>query len=68
AGGDSKFGMICDTITMWVIAVPLGFIAAFVLKLPPMAVYFILCLDEFWKIPVVIKHYKSYKWLKNITR
>lgn len=68
AGGDSRFGMICDTITMWVIAVPLGFIAAFVLKLPPMAVYFILCLDEFWKIPVVIKHYKSYKWLKNITR
>lgn len=68
AGGDSKFGMICDTITMWVIAVPLGFISAFVLKLPPMAVYFILCLDEFWKIPVVIKHYKSYKWLKNITR
>lgn len=68
AGGDSKFGMICDTITMWVIAVPLGFIAAFVLKLPPMAVYFVLCLDEFWKIPVVIKHYKSYKWLKNITR
>jgi len=68
AGGDSKFGMICDTITMWVVSVPLGFIAAFVLKLPPMAVYFILCLDEFWKIPVVIKHYKSYKWLKNITR
>ena len=68
AGGDSKFGMICDTITMWVVAVPLGFISAFVLKLPPMAVYFVLCLDEFWKIPVVIKHYKSYKWLKNITR
>ena len=68
SGGDSKFGMICDTITMWVIAVPLGFISAFVLKLPPMVVYFILCLDEFWKIPVVIKHYKSYKWLKNITR
>lgn len=68
AGGDSKFGMICDTITMWVVSVPLGFISAFVLKLPPMAVYFVLCLDEFWKIPVVIKHYKSYKWLKNITR
>ncbi len=68
AGGDSRFGLICDTITMWVVAVPLGFISAFVLNLPPMAVYFILCLDEFWKIPVVIKHYKSYKWLKNITR
>ena len=68
AGGDSKFGLICDAITMWVVAVPLGFLSAFVLKLPPMVVYFILCLDEFWKIPVVYKHYKSFKWLKNITR
>lgn len=68
AGGDSKFGLICDTITMWAISVPLGFFSAFVLRLPPMVVYFILCLDEFWKVPVVYKHYKSYKWLKNITR
>ncbi len=68
AGGDSRFGLICDTITMWVVSVPLGFFSAFVLKLPPMVVYFILCLDEFWKIPVVYKHYKSLKWLKNITR
>lgn len=68
AGGNTKFGMICDTITMWCVSVPLGFISAFVLKLPPMWVYFILCLDEFWKIPVVYKYYKSYKWLNNITR
>lgn len=68
AGGDSRFGLICDTVVMWFISVPLGFISAFVLKLPPMVVYFILCLDEFWKIPIVYKHYKSYKWLKDITR
>lgn len=68
AGGNSRFGLICDTITMWVISVPLGFISAFVLHLPPKAVYFILCLDEFWKIPVVYKYYKSGKWLNNITR
>lgn len=68
AGGDSRFGMICDIVVMWCICVPLGFLAAFVLKLPPMVVYFILCLDEFWKIPVVYKHYKSFKWLKDITR
>lgn len=68
AGGDSRFGMICDIIVMWFISVPLGFLAAFVLKLPPMVVYFILCLDEFWKIPVVYHHYKSFRWLKDITR
>lgn len=68
SGGNTKFGMICDTITMWCVSVPLGFLSAFVFKFPPMVVYFILCLDEFWKIPVVYKYYKSYKWLNNITR
>ncbi len=68
AGGDSRFGLICDTVDMWCYAVPLGFIAAFVLKLPVMAVYFLLCTDEFVKWPWVIRHYLSKKWLKNITR
>ena len=68
AGGDSRFGMICDTIDMWCYAVPLGFLAAAVLKLPPMWVYFLLCTDEFVKWPWVIRHYRSRKWLKNITR
>ncbi|MGN1151545.1 MAG: MATE family efflux transporter [Lachnospiraceae bacterium] len=68
AGGDSRFGLICDTVDMWCYAVPLGFIAAFVLKLPVLVVYFLLCTDEFVKWPWVIKHYLSKKWLKNITR
>lgn len=68
AGGDSRFGFICDTIDMWCYAVPLGFLAAFVLKLPVMWVYFLLCTDEFVKWPWVLKHYRSGKWLKNITR
>ncbi len=68
AGGDSRFGFICDIIDMWIYAVPLGFLAAFVLKLPVMAVYFLLCTDEFVKWPWVLKHYRSGKWLNNITR
>lgn len=68
AGGDSRFGFICDTIDMWVYAVPLGFIAAFWLELPVLVVYFLLCTDEFVKWPWVIRHYRSGKWLNNITR
>lgn len=68
AGGDSRFGFVCDTITMWCYAVPLGFFAAFILKLPVMWVYFLLCTDEFVKWPWVLKHYRSMKWLNNITR
>ena len=68
AGGDTRFGMVCDTIDMWCYAVPLGFIAAFVFKLPVLVVYFLLCTDEFVKWPWVIKRYRSGKWLQNITR
>ena len=68
AGGDTRFGLICDTIDMWCYAVPLGFIAAFVFKLPVLVVYFLLCTDEFVKWPWVIKRYRSGKWLQNLTR
>ncbi len=68
AGGDSRFGFICDALDMWCYAVPLGFIAAFVLRLPVLWVYFLLCTDEFAKWPWVLKHYRSGKWLHNITR
>lgn len=68
AGGDTKFGMICDCITLWLVVVPLGALAAFVWKLPVLAVAAILTLDEFVKIPAVYIHYKKYKWVKNITR
>ena len=68
AGGDSRFGFICDSVDMWCYAVPLGFLAAFVLKLPVLWVYFLLCTDEFVKWPWVLGHYRSGKWLHNITR
>lgn len=68
AGGDSKFGFKCDLIDMWAYAVPLGFLAAFVFKLPVKVVYFLLCTDEFVKWPWVFKHFYSHKWAKNITR
>jgi putative MATE family efflux protein len=68
AGGDSRFGFLCDTIDMWCYAVPLGMIAAFVFRLPVKVVYFLLCTDEFVKWPWVFRHYYSYTWAKNITR
>ena len=68
AGGDTRFGMICDIVTLWCVVVPMGMIAAFWLKLPVLAVAFILTLDEFVKIPAVYRHYVKYKWLNNLTR
>lgn len=68
AGGDSRFGLVCDFIDMWCYAVPLGLLAAFVFKLPAKTVYVLLCTDEFVKWPWVFKRYLSGRWARNITR
>lgn len=67
SGGDTRFGFICDTITMWVVIIPLGAFTAFVLKAPVLLVFFVLNLDELVKLPAVYIHYKKYNWLRNIT-
>lgn len=67
AGGDSQFGLLCDTVVLWCITIPLGWISAFVLKLPVLLVYFILNLDEIVKLPAVYRHYKKYNWVRNLT-
>lgn len=67
AGGDSKFGLLCDTVTLWCVTIPLGCLCAFGLRLPVLAVYFVLNLDEIVKLPVVYGHYKKYRWVNNLT-
>ena len=67
AGGDTRFGLVCDTVNMWCVIVPLGLLAAFVFKWPVPVVYFLLNLDEFTKMPAEWVHYHKYKWVRNLT-
>lgn len=67
AGGDSRFGFLCDAVTLWCFTVPVGLLAAFVFKWPVLAVYFIVNSDEIVKLPAVYRHYRKYKWLKDRT-
>lgn len=68
AGGDTRFGLICDFIVLWVIVVPLGLLSAFVWDLPLYVVYCIIYADEIIKLPAVWKHYRKYLWVKDLTR
>ncbi len=68
AGGDTQFDAQITAITMWLIALPLGFLAAFVLELPVAVVYLAVCLDELTKVLFVYPRFKKYLWLKNLTR
>ena len=67
-GGDAKFVLINDIIFMWVVAIPLGFIAAFVLKWPVAAVFFIVKSDEIIKSIISVIRVLSGKWVRNLTR
>lgn len=68
AGGDTKFGLLLDCGALWCFAIPMGAVAAFVLKLPVIAVYAVLTCDEILKISFSFRRYKSFKWLRDVTR
>ena len=67
AGGDTRFGFICDCLTLWGVVVPLGFLGAFVWDLPIWVVYIFINMDEWVKIPAVFHHYRKYRWVRNLT-
>lgn len=68
SGGDTKYGLILDIASMWGCSILLGAVAAFVFKFSVPVVYVILMSDEIVKLPFTTYRYRSYKWLKNITR
>lgn len=68
SGGDTRFGLIMDILSMWGCSILLGAVAAFVFKCSVPIVYILLMSDEIVKLPFTTMRYKSFKWLKNITR
>lgn len=68
AGGDTRFGLALDVISMWCCSILLGAVAAFVLKWSVPVVYIILMSDEVLKVPFTTWRYKTRVWLKNVTR
>lgn len=68
AGGDTRFGLICDIITLWCVVVPAGLLAAFVFKLPVLVVYIFINMDEWVKFPAVRVNFRKYKWVRDLTR
>lgn len=67
-GGDTKFIMIVDLISIWGIVLPLSFLAAFVWKLSPVAVIALLNSDQVFKCVPAFFRVNSYKWVRRLTR
>lgn len=67
-GGDTIFDMYSLIVSMWLIAIPLALVGAFVLHWSPLAVYACTCLDEVGKIPWVMIRVRKNKWVQDLTR
>lgn len=67
SGGYTKYGLYLDGAVMWGFCVLLGSLTAFVFRLPPLAVFVIVNLDEAIKTPIVLLQYAKGKWINNLT-
>lgn len=67
-GGDSKFGMYLDGISLWCVALVLGSLGAFFFHLSVPVVYLLLICDELVKVFFGVRRVHSGKWLTNVTR
>lgn len=65
-GGDTKFAMLAETGSVWLIGVPLGVIGAVVLKLPVVIVVWMIMTEELIKAIVNIFRLKSNNWVHNV--
>jgi len=65
-GGDTAFVFKVDSIFMWGIILPSAVVAAFVLKWPPEAVFFILKCDQLIKCVVAFIKVNSFNWIKKV--
>jgi putative MATE family efflux protein len=67
-GGSAKVGFYTDIFSMWIIAIPLGIVSAFLLKFPPILVIIILKIDMPIKSMIGFINVLQMKWVNNLTR
>ena len=67
-GGDTKYAMLVDTLTIWAFALPLGALAGLVFHFPIEIVYLIIRSDVLIRIFFCIYRIKKDKWIHNLTR
>jgi putative MATE family efflux protein len=67
AGGDTRFSLFLDGIIIWIVGVPMAYLAAFIFGLPVYFVYLFAMSEEAVKWVLGIRRYLSRKWINNLT-
>jgi len=68
AGGDTKYSMYMEFITMWLIAIPLSLVSTFVFKMPFWVVFFFARIDMLIKFIVSRRRIGTNHWIKNLVK
>jgi len=66
AGGDTRFALIMEICSIWLIGVPAAYVGAFVLHLPVYLVYLMVVLEEVAKALVIGWRFRSRKWIHDL--
>jgi len=66
AGGDTKFAMLTECGSIWLVGVPIAFAGALYFQFPVYVVVALVKLEEVVKFFILRKRFKSRKWAKNV--
>lgn len=66
AGGDTRFALFMELLSIWTIGVPAAYIGAFVLHLPVYYVYLMVLLEEVVKALVSAWRFRSRRWINDL--
>ena len=66
AGGDTRFALIMEICSIWLIGVPAAYVGAFVFHLPVYLVYLMVMLEEIAKAFVSAWRFRSRKWIHDL--
>lgn len=67
AGGDTVFSAVAEIVVLWCVAIPLGYVAAFILHLPAPMIYLFFCSESIVKAIIGAIRVLSGKWLHEVT-
>ena len=65
-GGDTKFSMYMELISIWIVGVPLAVLGGFILKIPVYWVFALVSLEEVFKMILGLYRLYSKKWIHNL--
>jgi len=68
AGGDTRFCLILDAASVWLVGVPVAIISGLVIGLPVHQVYLLIIAEEAVKLLVGFWRFRSRRWITNLVQ